>query len=63
MNIRYNQEERHLFRDSSRYSLEAVMFHKGNVLPSIPVASTIHKKEIYENIKEVLSCVTYKIYQ
>jgi len=45
------------------YRLEALLFHKGNILPSIPVASTIHKNETYENIKEVLSFVTYKIYQ
>jgi hypothetical protein len=57
------QQERYLFRDSSMYKLEALLFHKGNILPSIPVASTIHKNETYENIKEVLSFVTYKIYQ
>jgi hypothetical protein len=57
------QQERHLFRDSSMYRLEVVLFHKGNVLPSIPIASTIHKNKTYVNIKEVLSFVTYKTYQ
>jgi hypothetical protein len=45
------------------YSLKAVLFPRGNTLSSIPVASTVHKKETYENKKEVFSCVTYKIYQ
>jgi hypothetical protein len=63
MYIRYNPEEWRLFIDSSKHSLKAVLLHKGNVLPSIPVACAIHKQEIYENIKEILSCLNYETYQ
>jgi hypothetical protein len=44
MNIRYNSEEWRLFIDSSMHSLKAVLLHKGNVLPSIPVAYAVHKQ-------------------
>jgi hypothetical protein len=45
------------------HCLKAVLLDKGNILPSIPAACTIHKKEIYENEKEIPSCVSYKEYQ
>jgi hypothetical protein len=45
------------------HSLKALLLHEGNILPSIPVACAIHKKETYENMKEILSCMNYKIYQ
>jgi hypothetical protein len=45
INIRYNPEEWRLFIDSTMRSLKAVLLHKGNVLPSIPVAHAIHKEE------------------
>jgi hypothetical protein len=57
MNIMYNLEEWRLFLDSSMHSLKAVLLHKGNKLPSIPVACAVHKKETYENVKEIVSCV------
>jgi hypothetical protein len=62
MNIKYNLEEWRLAIDSSMHSLKAVLFHSGNVLPSIPVAVAIHKKGIYEKMKENLSCVNYMTY-
>jgi hypothetical protein len=43
LNIRHNPEEWRLFVDFSMHSLKAVLLHKGNVVPSIPVASAIHK--------------------
>jgi hypothetical protein len=45
------------------HCLKAVFLDKGNILPSIPAACAIHKKEMYENEKEILSCVSYKEYQ
>jgi hypothetical protein len=45
------------------HCLKAVLLDKGNILPSIPVAHTNHKKEKYENVKEILSCVNYKTFQ
>jgi hypothetical protein len=43
-------------------SLKAVLLHKAKVLSSVPVAltSTKHKDE---SMKEILSCMNYKIYQ
>ena len=43
--IRYNPEEWRLFLDFSMLNLKAVLLHKGNVLPSIPVAYAIYKRE------------------
>jgi hypothetical protein len=57
MNIMYNLEEWRLFIDPSMYRLKAVLLHKGNKLPSIPVACAVHKNETYENVKESASCV------
>jgi hypothetical protein len=45
------------------HSLKAVLLHKGNILPSIPLACAIHKKETYESMKEILSRMNYKTYQ
>jgi hypothetical protein len=44
-------------------SLKTLLVHEGIILPSIPVACAIHKKETYENVKEILNCMNYKIYQ
>jgi hypothetical protein len=63
MNIRYNPEEWRLFTDSPTHSLKAVLLHKGNVLPSIPVACAIHKQETYKHMKEILSCMNYRTYK
>jgi hypothetical protein len=60
INIRYNLEERRIFIDSSMHSLKAVLLHRNNVLPSIPIACAVHKAEIYENTKEIISCLNYK---
>ena len=52
LNIRYYPEEWWLVLGSSILSLKAVLLSKGNVLPSIPFASTVHKKEVYESKKD-----------
>jgi hypothetical protein len=44
INIRYNLEEWRLFKDSPMHSLKAVLLHKGNIVPSTPVAYAVHKK-------------------
>jgi hypothetical protein len=62
-NIRYNLEEWQLFIDSFMHCLKAVLLDKGNILPSNPVACTNHKREKYENVKEILSFVNYKTFQ
>jgi hypothetical protein len=63
VNFTYNPKKSRLFIDSSMHSLEAVLLQKGNVLPLIPVAYAVHKKETRKNTKELLSCVNYKAYQ
>jgi hypothetical protein len=45
------------------HCLKAMLLDRGNTLPSIPFARTNHKKERYENVKEILSCVNYKTFQ
>jgi len=63
VNIRYNPEEWQLFINSSMFSLKVLLLHEGNILPSIPVAYAIHKKDMCENVKEILSCMNYMTYQ
>jgi hypothetical protein len=62
-NIRCDPEEWQLFTAPSMHSLKAVLLHKGNKLFSVPVACAVHKKETYENRKEILSCVNYKTFE
>jgi hypothetical protein len=46
-NIKYNPSEWQLFIDSSMHSPKAVLLHKGNTLPAIPVICGVQKKEKY----------------
>jgi hypothetical protein len=50
ISMKYNLEQCQLFIGSSMHSLKAVLLHKGNVPPSIPVAYAIDKQEAYENM-------------
>ncbi|KAK1787970.1 hypothetical protein P4O66_016453 [Electrophorus voltai] len=43
-------------------SLEAVLLHYGNRLPSIPVGHTVDMKETYDNMKQLLDCLEYSKY-
>jgi hypothetical protein len=63
VNIRYKPEEWRLSIDTSMHTLKTVLLHKGNALPSIPVACANHKKETNKNMRELLSCVNYKTYK
>ena len=54
MGCTYNAEEWRLFIDSSKRSLKYVLLHKGNKLASIPVGHSVHLKESYETMKELL---------
>jgi hypothetical protein len=45
------------------HSPKAMFLQKGDILPSIPIAYAVHKKEICENTKQIISCVNYKTYQ
>ncbi len=37
----------HLFIDSSQRSLKTVILHNGNVIPSFPIAYSVHQKETW----------------
>ncbi|GBM18055.1 hypothetical protein AVEN_75492-1 [Araneus ventricosus] len=45
--------------DSSKVSLKAVLLHKGNKHPSIPVGYAVRMKETYETLKHMLSSIEY----
>ena len=38
-----------LFMDASKVSLQAMLLHNGNKLPSVPLAHATNMKESYEN--------------
>ncbi len=47
--IACNADEWRLFIDSSK-SLKAVLLHKGNKYPSLPLAHVVHLKEVYSSV-------------
>ncbi|XP_067618040.1 uncharacterized protein [Eurosta solidaginis] len=49
-----------LFIDSSKHRLKAALLHKGNSLPSIPVAHSKNTKETYLRIANLLELIQYK---
>jgi hypothetical protein len=59
LNINHNPLDWRLFIDSSKLSLKAVLLHNGNILPSILVGHSVHKKESYENLKILMEAINY----
>lgn len=59
MNIEHKPEEWRLFIDSSTTSLKAVLLHKTNLKPSIPVAYSTDTKETYNILKTILESIDY----
>lgn len=59
LGIDYNAEEWRLFIDSSKRSLKGVLLNNGNKYASIPVAHSVHLKETYENLANVLVKINY----
>jgi len=59
LNFNHNPLDWRLFIDSSKLSLKAVLLHNGNILPSIPVGHSVHKKESYENLKILMEAIHY----
>ena len=55
LRIKYYLQEWQLFIGSSKLSLKAALLHNGNQHPSIPVTHTVHMKENYENLKQLLN--------
>jgi hypothetical protein len=56
----HNTPEWHLFIDSSKVSLKAVLLHNGNKYPSVPLAHAISIKKSYENMKLPLEKIHYE---
>jgi len=59
LNINQNPLDWRLFTDSSKLSLEAVLLHNDNTLPSIPVGHSMRNKELYENINILRNAISY----
>lgn len=59
-NIEYDANQWRLFIDSSKRSLKAVLLHNGNKYASLPVAHSVHLKECYDNLKNVLTKINYE---
>lgn len=56
--LSYDSSQWHLFIDSFKRSLKAVLLHNGNEYASIPIAHSVYLKE-YENMKKVLGKIIY----
>lgn len=56
----YKPEEWRLFIDASKYSLKAVLLHKGNKLPSVPIAYAYNMKETYSSMQLILTKIMYE---
>ncbi|XP_017490682.1 PREDICTED: uncharacterized protein LOC108378884 [Rhagoletis zephyria] len=55
----HNSDEWRIFIDGSKYSVKAVLLHKGNKEPSIPIGHSTKVKETYETMKELLKLIDY----
>ena len=55
MGIPYDANQWRLFLDSSKRSMKAVLLFNGNAIASLPVAHSVTMKEIYENVKLLLT--------
>ncbi|CAN2390025.1 hypothetical protein PRIEUP_LOCUS61 [Pristimantis euphronides] len=58
--IQYDSAQWHLFIDSSKRSLKAVLLHNSGFYASIPVGHSVHLKETYENLELVLRNLIYE---
>lgn len=63
MDINYIANDWRLFIDSSKDSLKAVLLHKDNKLPTIPLAYSTDTKETYQKMEEILQLVDYQTHQ
>ena len=57
------ESEWHLFIDSYKRSLKAVLLYNGNIKPSVPIAHSVHLKESYEIIEIPLNAIQYNEYR
>jgi len=62
LGIKHDPQEWRLCIYSSKLSLKALLLHNGNQHPSIPVGHSLHIKETYENLKQLLNKLQYSRY-
>jgi len=55
----FNADQWHLYTESSKVSLKAVLLHNGNKFLPGPLAHAANMKEIYESIKPLLGKIKY----
>jgi len=58
-NNNYYQSQWQLFIDSSKTSLKAVLLHNKYVFASVPVGHSVHLKEKYNNVAQILDKIRY----
>lgn len=58
-NEEYNDNDWRLFIDSSKRSLKAVLLHNGSKYASVPIAHSVHLKETYDNLVNLLTNIKY----
>ena len=59
MDIKYIPDNWRLFIDSSKLSMKAVLLHKLNEKPPVPIAYSTHTKETYESLETILKLINY----
>ena len=62
MGMTCNPSEWHLFKDSSSWSLKAMLLHNRNNYPSLSMAHSVHLIEDYTSVKMLLSALKYDDY-
>jgi hypothetical protein len=55
-----NASDQRLFIGSSKSSVKGVLLHNGDGFASIPIAYSIHLREIYDSVKLLLKSVNYQ---
>ena len=63
LEIPYDNTNWRLFLDASKKSIKAVLLHNGNTLPSVPIVYNATMKELYENLKTILTSIQYNVYK
>lgn len=59
LNETYDSSQWRLFIDGGKDSLKAVLLHKSNTKPSIPIGYAKHMKESYDSMKQLLTLINY----
>lgn len=60
MDIEYDADEYRLFIDGAKTSLKAVLLHRSNKQPCIPVAYSTETEETYEALGKILNDIKYE---